>query len=317
LHHVEGHFQKPDSAWQLINGRSTKIKIPNGQYANEWFNASALEFIRQNQKKPFFLYVAYTLPHAELIMPEKYIKPYLQADGVSKFAPETAHAPGQHYGPQRYPKAGYAAMVSQMDDYIGKIMDLLKQLKLDNNTLVIFSSDNGTHIEGGRNLKYVNEFFKSSGPLKGTKRALYEGGIRVPFIAYWKGKIAPNTISSAPGAFWDLAPTLAALTGAKAPAGDGISFLPVLLGKEKPASRPPMYWEFYENGFKQAVRKDNWKAIRFYKGANPIRTELYNLSEDIGEQHDLAANNPDKVKEMEMIMEKERVPSDNPKFQIQ
>ena len=317
LHHVEGHYQKPDSAWQLINGRSTKVSIPKGQYANEWFNNAALQFIRENQKKPFFLYVAYTLPHAELVMPKQYLQPYLKADGGSRFAPETAHAPGQHYGPQPFPKAGYAAMVSQMDDYVGKIMQLLSQLKLDDNTLVIFSSDNGTHVEGGRKLKDVTDVFKSSGPLKGTKRALYDGGIRVPFVAYWKGKIAANTTSSMPGAFWDVVPTLAALTGTQAPAGDGISFLPVLMGKQKMMSHPPMYWEFYENGFKQAVRKDNWKAIRFYKGADPIRTELYNLTDDIGETNDLATRRPDKVKELEQVMDKERVPSDNPKFQIQ
>jgi arylsulfatase A-like enzyme len=249
-------------------------------------------------------------------MPQQYLKPYLNADGSSKFAPEVAHAPGQHYGPQPFPKAGYAAMVSQMDDYVGKIMNLLAQLKLDNNTLVIFSSDNGTHVEGGRKLKDANEFFRSSGPLKGTKRALYDGGIRVPFIAYWKGKIAAHTTSSMPGAFWDIVPTVAAVTGTKAPAGDGISLLPVLLEKQKIMSRPAMYWEFYENGFKQAVRKDNWKAIRFYKGADPLRTELYNLSDDIGEKNDLAAQYPGKVKEMELIMEQERVPSDNPTFQI-
>jgi arylsulfatase A-like enzyme len=316
LHHVEGHYQKPDSAWQMINGASTKIKLPEGMYANEWFNQSALQFIRQNQNNPFFLYVSYTLPHAELNVPGWYLQQYLNADGSSKFAPEVAQPSGQHYGPQPYPKAAYAAMVTQMDDYIGNIMDLLKNLQLEENTLVIFASDNGTHVEGGRKLKDVTDFFKSSGPLKGTKRDLYEGGIRIPFIASWKGQVPAGTTSAFTGAFWDVLPTFAELTGTKPPAGDGVSFLQVLLGKKESVKPEPLYWEFYEGGFKQAVRKHNWKAIRFYKGKVPVRTELYDLSTDIGEKNDLAAQHHEIVKELEKIMEEERVPSANPLFQI-
>lgn len=316
LHHVEGHYQKPDSAWQMVNDASTKIKLPEGMYVNEWFNQSALQFIRQNQNHPFFLYVSYTLPHAELNVPGQYLQHYLNADGSSKFAPEVAQPSGQHYGPQPFPKAAYAAMVTQMDDYIGNIMDLLVKLKLEENTLVIFASDNGTHIEGGRKLKDVTDFFKSSGPLKGTKRDLYEGGIRIPFIASWKGQVPANTTSSFTGAFWDVLPTFAQLTGTRAPAGDGASFLPVLLGEKERGKPKPLYWEFYEGGFKQAVRKNNWKAIRFYEGKVPVRTELYDLSTDIGEQKDLAAQRPEIVRELEKIMEQERVPSANPLFQI-
>ena len=316
LHHVEGHYQKPDSAWQMINGASTKIKLPEGMYANEWFNQSALDFIRQNQNDPFFLYVAYTLPHAELNVPKQYLQPYVNTDGSSKFAPEVAQPLGQHYGPQPYPKAAYAAMVTQMDDYIGNIMDLLKNLQLEENTLVIFTSDNGTHVEGGRKIKDVTDFFKSSGPLKGTKRDLYEGGIRIPFIASWKGQVPAGTTSAFTGAFWDVLPTFAHLAGARAPAGDGASFLPVVLGKKETVRSGPLYWEFYEGGFKQAVRKNNWKAIRFYKAKVPVRTELYDLSSDSREKNDLATQHPEIVKELEKIMEEERVPSANPLFQI-
>jgi arylsulfatase A-like enzyme len=313
---VEGHFQKPDSAWQMINGVSTKIKIPEGMYANEWFNQSALKFIDQNQKQPFFLYVSYTLPHAELGVPQEYLQPYLNADGSSKFAPETAQPNGQHYGPQAYPKAAYAAMVSQMDDYIGRIMQHVKKLDLEENTLVIFASDNGTHTEGGRKLRDVTEFYRSSGPLRGTKRDLYEGGIRVPFIASWKGHIPANATSDFTGAFWDIFPTFADLTNNKAPATDGVSFLPVLLGNDKVIKRDPLYWEFYENGFKQAVRSGKWKAIRFYKATQPVRTDLYDLSVDVGENNNLASQHPDIVKDLEKVMDKEHTPSDNRLFQI-
>lgn len=316
LHHEEGHFQKPDSAWQIVNGKSMKVKIPANLYANEWFNQSALEFIRENQKKPFFLYVSYTLPHAELIVPRKYLQPYLNADGSSKFAPEVPQPAGLHYGPQPYPKAAYAAMVSQMDDYIGRITLLLKKLNLEENTLVIFASDNGTHTEGGRKLEDAASFFKSSGPLRGTKRDLYEGGIRIPFILSWKGQVPANSISNVTGAFWDVLPTFAVLTGTKAPANDGISLLPVWMGKNNTESQIPLYWEFYEGGFKQAVRKGNWKAIRFYKGSYPARTELYDLSKDVGEKNNIAADFPGVVREMELIMGEEHVKSGNPLFQI-
>lgn len=316
LHHVESHYQKPDSAWQLINGASTKIKLPDGMYANEWFTQSAMDFVRQNNKQPFFLYVSYTLPHAELVVPDKYLQQYLKPDGNSKFAPETEQKPGQHYGPQAYPRAAYAAMVSQMDDYIGQLLKLLKELNLEKNTLVIFASDNGTHSEGGRAKKDVFDFFKSSGPLRGMKRDMYEGGIRIPFIAYWKDHIRANTTGDFIGAFWDIVPAFAELTQTKAPASDGISFIPSLLGDKQVAKHDHLYWEFYEGGFKQAVRKDNWKAIRLYKGSHPVRTELYDLSNDIGENNDLSLQYPDVVKEMEQLMDKEHTTSDNPLFQI-
>jgi arylsulfatase A-like enzyme len=316
LHHVEGHYQKPDSAWQLINKVSTRVKVPGHLYTNEWFTLSALNFIRQNRKQPFFLYVAYTLPHAELKVPQQYLKQYLNADGSSKFAPETEQPSGQHYGPQAYPKAAYAAMISQMDDYVGQIMELVKKLNLEKNTLIVFTSDNGTHIEGGRKKEDAMNFFKSSSALRGIKRDLYEGGIRIPFIVNWKKHVTAATTNDFPGAFWDVLPTFAELTNTKASPVDGISFMPTLLGKQQLAQHEYLYWEFYENGFKQAIRNNTWKAIRFYKGNNPERTELYDLSEDIAEQNNLALKFPGVVKEMEEIMNREHVTSDNPLFQI-
>lgn len=315
LHHVEGHFQKPDSAWKLTNGKTARIKIPEEQYSNEWFTNQAKTFIKEQQNNPFFLYLAYTLPHAELVVPNTAIHSYLTQDGASKFAPEKAHPAGQHYGPQAYPKAAYAAMVSQMDEYVGQIVAYLKEQNLYDNTIIVFTSDNGTHKEGGRTNQDI-QFFNSSGGLRGAKRDLYEGGIRVPFIVSWKGKIKPGTNNNYIGALWDILPTFNEIAGVKnAPKLDGISMVNALKGK-KQLPHNSLYWEFYEGGFKQAILQNNWKAIRFYKGAIPLRTELYDLSIDKGETINIAAQNLEKVQFLEALMDKERTTSSNPLFQI-
>ena len=314
LHHVEGHYQHPDSAWQLLNGKTTKIKIPQDKFANEWFKDEAIRFLNDNKKDPFFLYVSFTLPHAELVVPNFFLNQYVEVSGNSKFAPEVAQKAGLHYGPQPYPKAAYAAMITQVDQYVGELVSTLKKLELDNNTIILFTSDNGTHIEGGRTKSDV-EYFSSSGPLRGIKRDLYEGGIRVPFIVNWKEKIKPGT-SSIPAAFWDVLPTLAQVAGLhQVPGGDGISLLPTFTG-EKQQQHDVLYWEFYEGGFKQAIRNGNWKAIRFYKEATPGRTELYNLDADIGETTDLAQQHPNLVIQLQRLMDQQRTPSPHPLFQI-
>lgn len=315
LHHVEGHFQKPDSAWQLINGLTTKVKIPTNQYSNEWFTNQAKQFITQQKNNPFFLYLAYTLPHAELVVPNRSLNQYLDKEGVSKFSPEKSHPNGQHYGAQQYPKAAYAAMVSQMDEYIGQLIAYLKEQDLYDNTIIIFTSDNGTHKEGGRTNQDI-QYFNSSGGLRGAKRDLYEGGIRVPFVISWKNGIKAGVTSHYVGALWDIVPTFTELVGIKMPIKtDGISLLNTIKGK-KQLARDCLYWEFYEGGFKQAVLKDNWKAIRYYKGSSPVKTELYNLKTDIGETNDVAIQNESLVKMLEAIMDKERIASVNPLFQI-
>lgn len=315
LHHVEGHFQKPDSAWKFNNGKSTRIKIPEGQYSNEWFTNQAKTFIKEQQSNPFFLYLSYTLPHAELVVPNTNMESYLTADGTSKFVPEKAHPSGQHYGPQPYPKAAYAAMVSQMDEYIGQVISYLKEQGLYEHTIIVFTSDNGTHKEGGRTSQDIS-FFNSSGGLRGSKRDLYEGGIRVPFIMSWKGTIKPGSTNDFIGALWDILPTFNEIAGVKTKDHlDGISFLNALRGKKQVAHHT-LYWEFYEGGFKQAILQNNWKAIRFYSGTIPIRTELYDLSIDKGETTNIATQHEQKVKLLESLMDKERTNSSNPLFQI-
>ena len=315
LRHREGHYQRRDSVWKMVNGATTQIKIPNDVYINKLFTDAANDFIWQNRQRPFFLYVAYTLPHAELIAPVKYLQQYQDNNGNSLFAPETAHPDGLHYGAQPHPKAAYAAMITSMDDYIGSIVTQLKRCGLEENTIVIFSSDNGTHVEGGRKLQDAIDVFKSSGPLKGVKRDLYEGGIRVPFIIKWPAKVAANTATDHAAAFWDVLPTFASITGTTAPDNDGLSFLPTLLQQQQ-TPHEYLYWEFYEKGFKQAIRKANWKAIRFYKDGQPFKTELYNLAKDIGEKDDVAGAYPDKVKELEWLMDAAHRTSESKAFQV-
>ena len=314
LHHVEGHYQESDSIWIMQGGVTAKRSAPKGDL-NELFTTYAKEFILQNERDPFFLYVSYTLPHAGLTVPDRFLKKYVDENGNSRFAPETAHPSGKHYAPQPFPRAAYAAMITGMDSYVGSIMELLKSKGLVENTIVIFASDNGTHIEGGRTMQDARDVFHSSGPFRGIKRDLYEGGIRVPFIVNWPAKIKGNKISNHVGAFWDVLPTLAGITGANAPKNDGISFLPALLQRPQP-KHDFLYWEFYENGFKQAVRMDNWKAIRYFKNGKGDHTELYDLHADPGEKRDLSSMDPARCREMEAAMDASHTTSESSLFRI-
>jgi arylsulfatase A-like enzyme len=199
-------------------------------------------------------------------------------------------------------------MVTELDDYVGEILSKLTELGLDKNTIVIFASDNGPHLEAGAD----PDFFDSNGPLKGYKRDMYEGGIRTPLIVRWPGKVKPGTTSDHVSAFWDIMPTLAEITGMKIPEGiDGISFLPSLLGKKGQKQHEYLYWEFHEQGGKIAVRMDDWKAVKRDIDKTPQGpVELYDLSKDIGETNDVASAHPDIVKRMEEIMKEAHIPSD-------
>ena len=267
------HRYYPNHLWN--NGQKVVLEakenlIQNKIYAPDLIQEKAIGFIKeQSSKQPFFLFLPYILPHAELIAPDDSLLQYYK----NKFQEKPYK--GQDYGPnatgggyasQQYPRAAFAAMVARLDLYVGQVVAQLKAQGLDKNTLIIFSSDNGPHIEGGADPK----FFKSSGPFKGVKRDLYEGGIREPFVASWQGVIKPNSESNHIGAFWDLLPTFAELAGAKSRKGiDGRSFANVLTGKGKAPQHDFLYWEFHEQGGKQAVRQGKWKAIRFNAIENP------------------------------------------------
>jgi arylsulfatase A-like enzyme len=285
-------------------------------YAPKLIHERALQFIEKNKDKPFFLFYPNVIPHAELVLPEENL-----AEFRGKFQPEKAFKgaePGDAgfregpYGTQPESHAAFAAMVTLLDKQVGEVLSKLKELGLEKNTLVIFSSDNGPHQEGGADPDY----FDSNGPLKGYKRDLYEGGIRVPTIAFWEGKIVAGSKSEHVSAFWDFLPTVAELTGVETPQSiDGISFLPALLGKEQ-KQHDHLYWEFHELGGRQAVRKGDWKLVKYHV-FDPAKTttELYNLATDIGEEKNIASENPEVVKELQLLINSARV--DNQDFPFQ
>lgn len=282
-------------------------------YAEDLIHQKALEYIRkQSTEKPFFTLLTYTLPHAELAVPKDSIfdsyrylpeKPY-QGKDYDKITLDFPNFGG--YMSQPYPHATHAAMVSRLDKYIGEIRSLLKEKGMDNNTLIIFASDNGAHREGGAD----PEFFNSTGGLRGFKRDVYDGGIRTPFIVYWKGKIRPASVSHHIGAFWDILPTFADIARVKHKSTKNqVSFLPTLLGK-KQKTHKHLYWEFHEMGGRQAVRYKNWKAVRLNVDANknaPI--ELYDLNNDPYETTNIAEKYPKIVQKMEKFMEESHTKS--------
>ncbi|MDR1154781.1 MAG: arylsulfatase [Bacteroidales bacterium] len=295
-----------DTVWLKGNEGAKKE-----DYAADIIHREAVEFIRANRSRPFFACLTYTLPHAELVSPD---------DGIQAMyrdrLPETPFrgvdsGPGYKkggYGSSSHPKADFAAMVTRLDSYVGEVIAELKKLGLDKNTLVIFASDNGPHREGGAD----PDFFKSYGPLRGIKRDMYEGGIRVPMIAWYPGKVKAGSVTDHVSAFWDIMPTFAELTGTKA-AGhtDGISFAPTLLGKSRQKKHDYLYWEFHEQGGKAAVLKGNWKAIRLNM-ENPEKTkvELYDLSKDPHEDHNVAGQHPEIVAELDRIMKEAHTDSE-------
>ncbi|MFZ9936696.1 MAG: arylsulfatase [Luteolibacter sp.] len=271
-----------------------------GQYAPALIAARALEFIRRNKSKPFFLYYPTVLPHLPLQVPEEELARYR-----GKW-PETPYQAGS-YQSHESPKACYAAMISLMDRHVGRIMDLLGELGLEENTVVLFTSDNGTtHLK--EQVDYG--FFESVGPLRGLKGQLYEGGIRVPLVARWPGKIPPGTTSDLVAAQYDLPATLADIAGIPAGfPGDGISILPTLLGRaDEQAKHDFLFWDFAGYGGQIAVRMGNWKGIKRNVRMNPdAPMELYDLGKDIGETHDLADTHPEIVRKIEDIIARERV----------
>ncbi len=303
---IPGHARFPKGADPSDPAAYARFK---GQdYAPDHMLDAALEFMRDNKDKPFFLYFPSTIPHVALHIPDEELKPYL---GKWDETPFTAKD-GYGYTPHQTPRAAYAAMISRLDRDTGKIMKQLKQLGLDDNTLVMFTSDNGTtHLE--QEVDY--EFFESVKPLRGLKGSLYEGGIRVPMIARWTGKIKPDTTTDLISGFSDVMPTIAEVVGIKPPSGiDGISFAPTLLGHpERQKKHEFLYREFTGYGGQQAVWMGDWKGIRQNilrrNNPDPLKIELYNLRDDISESHDVAAEHPEIVARIRKIMETEHVPS--------
>ncbi|MGH7578285.1 MAG: arylsulfatase [Longimicrobiales bacterium] len=293
---VQEIADRPGAGWPLERGR----------YSHDAIAEEALDFIDRHRDERFFLYVPFTIPHAELQAPEDAYTQYLNADGTSIF-PEEPY-PGEHYSPQAMPRATFAAMVSRMDRDVGRILDKLETLGLDQNTIVFFTSDNGPHIEGGGD----PEFFDSNRPLRGLKRDVYEGGIRVPMIAWGPSHVPAGVTSHHVWAMWDVLPTLAELANARALSEmDGLNMASLLSSSGESPVHRHLYWEFHEQGGKQAVRRDDWKAVRLNVSADPnARIELYDLASDPGEQRNVAARHPDVVRELAEIMASEHTDSE-------
>jgi arylsulfatase A-like enzyme len=317
------HNYYPTHLWDNLT--KTPLKGNDGKtktvYAPLIIHEKALSFIEKNKGRPFFMYYPSVIPHAELAAPEKYMEKYR-----GKFMPEkeyvkkknsSPHSKGNPesinnynvggYNYQKESHAAFAAMVSLLDEQVGQIIDKVDDLGIAENTLIIFSSDNGPHLEGGADPDY----FGSNGPLRGYKRDLYEGGIRVPTLAYWPSQITPNSKSDHISAFWDFFPTAIEIAGLDYNSSkiDGISFLPELKG-ENQKKHPYLYWEFLEKGGRQAVRMNQWKAVRMNMSKNPNSPiELYNVHQDIGEQENVAVQYPEVLKEISRIMNKEHISS--------
>jgi arylsulfatase A len=301
LGQVQAHWYYYPSLWS----DNQQINLPGNhgdygdQFTHDLMADEALQFIRDNKDDPFFLYVPFLIPHVSLQVPQDSLDEYLD-EGWSE-TPWNGPGYPSGYSDCDKPRATYAAMISRMDRDIGRIMDLVKKLGLDENTIVIFSSDNGTTYCCGVDYN----FFDSVGSLRGYKGSLYEGGIREPFIARWPGKIMPGTITDHISAFWDFLPTCCDLLGVKPPQNiDGISFLPTLLGQDQLQKQHKyLYWEFKSYGAQQAVRMGKWKGYRkdVRNNPNPL-LELYDLDADIGETSNVAGSNPTIVAQIEQIM---------------
>ncbi len=309
-----GHNYYPYYLWH--NREKVMLDGNEGNETNDYAPAiihdQALEFIAANKDTTFFMFYPSIIPHAELVAPEKYMEKFR-----GKFDPEMVYEgaePGDpdyklgRYGSQDECHAAFAAMVTILDEQVGEIMATLDSLGIAENTLVIFSSDNGPHVEGGADPDYFN----SNGIFQGYKRDLYEGGIHVPMIATMPGSIEAGSTSDHISAFWDMLPTFVDLAGIETPeAIDGISFLPTLLGEDGQKEHEYLYWEFGARGGRVAVRKGNWKAIRYDVLTDPdSKIQLYDLEADPGETTDLADQHPDIVEEMAKIMQEAHTDSE-------
>ena len=305
---VPGHASLADGA---DPADPASYDIFKGQdYAPDRINEQALAFIRENKERPFFLYYPTVIPHVALHVPDEELRPYLAKKWED---PPFTRSGGYGYTPHFTPRAAYASMITRMDRYVGRILDLLKELELEENTIVVFTSDNGTtHLK--QEVDY--DFFQSVKPLRGLKGSLYEGGIRVPLIVRWPGKVEAGSINSFMTGLEDWLPTLLAMTGLEEKTPDNIDGISIAatLSSHRQARRPFLYREFSGYGGQQAVWMANWKGIRQNmlrkNNADPLKIELYNLATDIGESKNVAAENPKLVARMRQLMNQQHTPSE-------
>ncbi len=301
--HAHNHY--PKYLWknqEKVTLEGNTAGLTGKQHSHDLIEREALAFIETHRAEPFFLYVPFAIPHVALQVPE---------DSLAEYKDVFADSPyeGQEgYLPHATPHAAYAAMVTRMDRSVARIMSKLKELGLDEHTLVMFSSDNGpTH---GRVGGADSVFFESAGKLRGLKGSVYEGGIRVPLIARWPGRIKPDQTSDLVCAAYDLLPTFCQVAGAPAPEKtDGITFVPTLLEQGEQRRHEFLYWEFPGYGGQQAVRMGDWKGVRQKLSQGRTQIELYDLARDVSEGTDVARLHPDVVAKIAAIMQREHVPS--------
>lgn len=315
------HRYYPEYLWEndqkvYLDGNDWTNKVT---FAPEIIHVESLKFIEDNKQNPFFMFVPMVIPHAELAVEEDEVfQKYRTMFGYEK---EHIAPPGGDYGPEmkipgyqsvKYPRATYAAMVENLDRQVGEIIEKLEMLGIRENTIIVFASDNGPHLEGGND----PDFFNSNGIFRGYKRDLYEGGIKTSLIANWPGKIEAGSVSDHISAFWDLMPTFIEIAGGDVLEKiDGISLAPTLLGASDQLQHDYLYWEFVEQGGKQAVRKGEWKAVRLNVKNNPDSPlELYNLLEDPSEVKNLSSLHPEILSDMLRIFGEAHVP--NPVFRL-
>ncbi len=319
LHQALAHNYYPYYLWHNSDSIALEGNFGRGQeqYSPTLIHDKAMHFLEANKDTAFFMYYPSIIPHAELFVPETYMDKHR-----GKYLPEKEYKgidDGKRYrkgpyGSQKESHAAFAAMINLLDDQVGEIVDKVTELGIADNTIIIFSSDNGAHAEGGAD----PEYFNSTGGLRGIKRDLYEGGVRVPMIVKWPGKIEAGRESAHISAFWDVLPTVADIVEVAAPdCIDGLSFLPELLGQKQEA-HSHLYWEFYERNGRQAVRQGKWKAVRYEVAydyeATPV--ELYNLEEDPYEEHNVVRQYPEKAAAMLALIKESHVPSDHFKFKV-
>jgi arylsulfatase A len=304
--HRDGHFRYPEFVYR----NTEKILFPNNKlhsgsdYDVEHYTKETLAYIsKQTAEKPFFMIVSYPIPHASVIAREE------ELEKVRPLVKNEVAGKKGHYTQTNEVKANYIGMMKFLDDSVGEIVATLKKKNLLDDTLIIFTSDNGPHYEGG----YNPELLDSNGPLRGGKRDLYEGGIRIPLIASWPASTKPAQTTDHPSAFWDFLPTFCELAGKPIPENiQGVSFANTLLGKGDQPTHDYLYWEHHEGGIKRCIQVGDWKLVQT-QVASPekIKTELFDLSKDISEETDLAEKYPEKTAELVKQIAKARIPNAN------
>ena len=309
---MRGPSSKIPKGTDPLDGNSYKTFNQN-DYSPDFMFSEMIQFVDKNKANPFFMMVTTPIPHVALQAPEKWVNYYRE-----KFGDEEPYLGNKGYFPSRYPKATYAAMITYFDEQVGKLVEKLKADGIYDNTLIIFTSDNGATFNGGTE----SPWFNSGGVFKSEsgwgKCSLHEGGIRVPFIAVWKDQIEAGITAEHISGFQDFLPTLAEITNTQIAQCDGISYLPTLLGKDEAQKEHPyIYFEYPEAGGWRSIREGDWKLIaKKVRSKNPI-FELYNLADDVREQKNLVGQNPDKVEQLKTLMKKALIEAENPRFRME